>query len=471
MSGRTSPRIDFARQQAIFVRSVSDEIKPPGALKFASSSETQNMERGAPNLEQPPTGNIPYYVGATAALALSGSLLYKMRNKNEEIIIEEEGEAVVDTPKQSNQRLRGDADYRFEGIDASKSQLKIVHLGAKLIEEVYSTRRKGQSANVFKPIKDTITGDNRKSYNVPDDKFLGLDRHDMGNDLSQGFSNDNTFYFAIRGLDIVNDARDFVEGIAMGVESVQTDNPDDFGSIFDNDVKILEKSLLDAIRKYPNKKFVILGHSRGGAVSLQLGRKFNLETHSFNAASKRGEFYRDYEGYDTSNINIYTTNRDLVPAHLRNTASYSPETHINIITANQDMLFEHGISHFTSSDGWLSLRVKENPSNEYDFDGPEFEFIQDTTAIIDEPFIKEEIQFTKNVFNNVPFVPNNKIVEPKIVEPKISTNKLDADNDGFITYREFKSYWKSKGLTDKRIDELFNSLDKDNNRVLDSNEY
>ena len=114
----------------------------------------------------------------------------------------------------------------------------------------------------------------------------------------------------------------------------------------------------------------------------------------------------------------------------------------------------------------MSLRVKENPSNEYDFDGPEFEFIQDTTAIIDEPFIKEQISFTPNVFNDTPFVPNN-----KIVEPKISTNKLDVDNDGFITYAEFKSYWKSKGLSDKRIDELFNSLDKDNNRVLDANEY
>jgi len=463
-----SPRIDYARQQAIFVRSSSDEVpKPPGSLKFASSSDVKNMEKGAPNLEQKPTGNIPYYVAATTALALSGSLLYKMRKKDEDTIIEEEEpEAVVDTPKQSNQRLRGDADYRFEGIDAAKSQLKIVHLGAKLIEEVYSVRRTGQSKNVFKPIKDTITGDNRKSYSIPEDKFLGLERHDMGNDLSQGFSNDNTFYFAIRGLDIVNDARDFVEGIAMGVESVQSDNPDDFGSIFDNDVKILEKSLLDAIRKYPNKKFVILGHSRGGAAALQLGRKFNLQTHSFNAASKRGEHYRDYEGYDTSNINIYTTNRDLVPSHLRNTGEYSPETHINIITGNQDLLLEHGIGHFTSADGWLSLRVKENPSNEYDFDGPEFDFIQDTTAYIDEPFIKEEINFTPNVFNDTPFTPNN-----NIVEPKIRANKLDADGDGFISFAEFKSYWKSKGLSDKRIDELFASLDKDNNKVLDPNEY
>ena len=139
---------------------------------------------------------------------------------------------------------------------------------------------------------------------------------------------------------------------------------------------------------------------------------------------------------------------------------------INIITGNQDLLLEHGIGHFTSADGWLSLRVKENPSNEYDFDGPEFDFIQDTTAYIDEPFIKEEINFTPNVFNDTPFTPNN-----NIVEPKIRANKLDADGDGFISFAEFKSYWKSKGLSDKRIDELFASLDKDNNKVLDPNEY
>ena len=412
------------------------------------------------------TNSVPYYAAAAAALAITGSLAYNRFKKEDE----EEVEIEQEQPKRVKQRLRGDADYRLDGIDAEDSQIKMVNFGAKLIQEVYKIRDDSQGGlNLLTPLKDIMTGNVRKYYRVPETQFLGLDRYDTGNDLSQGFYDDNTFYFAIRGLDIKNDFRDFIQGGAMAVESLQTDDPNDFGTIFHADVDMLEKSLLEAVRLYPNKKFVLLGHSRGAMASLVLGRKLNIQTHAYNPASKRGEYHRDYSGHDTHNINIYTTNRDIVPSHLRNTAGYSPETHINIITQNQDIMFEHGIGHFVDANGWLSLRVRENPLNEF--------YTEDDDTIIIDPFI-ERIEYMQPVFNERPFTPQNtlsfNVTNDKIknrVTPSIIGDALDTDGDMVVTYIEFVRYWSKRGYSMDKIKQMFKSLDLNNDNVLDNNEY
>ena len=436
------------------------------AIRAMELGEREDMSR-EDRPEPLVSSSVPYYAAAAAALAITGSLAYnRFKKKDEEEIVEQE----VEQPKRVKQRLRGDADYRMDGIDAEDSQIKMLNFGAKLIQEVYKIRDDSQGGlNLFTPLKDIITGNVRKYYRIPETQFLGLDRYDTGNDLSQGFYDDNTFYFAIRGLDVKNDFRDFIQGGAMAVESLQTDDPNDFGTIFDADVDMLEKSLLEAVRLYPNKKFVLLGHSRGAMASLVLGRRLNIQTHAYNPASKRGEYHRDYEGYDTHNINIYTTNRDIVPSHLRNTAGYSPETHINIITQNQDIMFEHGIGHFVDANGWLSLRVRDNPLNEF--------YTEDDDTIIVDPFI-EQIQYADPVFKQQPFTPQNKltnnVTNDKIknrVTPSIIGDAIDMDGDGVITYLEFLRYWTKRGYSINRIKTMFRSLDLNGDNVLDNNEY
>ena len=453
-------------QEALFVQ---DDDAPPDVprleLQRSTSDEIKNMIDGAPPRKPLASSSVPYYAAAAAALAITGSLAYNRFKKKDE-----EEEVEIEQPKRVKQRLRGDADYRLDGIDAEDSQIKMVNFGAKLIQEVYRVRDDSQGGlNLFTPLKDVITGNVRKYYRIPETQFLGLDRYDTGNDLSQGFYDDNTFYFAIRGLDIKNDFRDFIQGGAMAVESLQTDDPNDFGTIFDSDVEMLEKSLLEAVRTYPNKKFVLLGHSRGAMASLVLGRKLNIQTHAYNPASKRGEYHRDYSGHDTHNINIYTTNRDIVPSHLRNTAGYSPETHINIITQNQDIMFEHGIGHFVDSNGWMSLRVRDNPLNEF--------YTEDDDTIIVDPFI-ERIEYAEPVFNNRPFTPQNtlkdNITRDKIknrVTPSIIGDALDTDGDMVVTYIEFVRYWTKRGYPINRIKTMFKLLDLNGDNVLDNNEY
>jgi len=439
---------------------VEDEVPgPPSMIRRAATDEMNNMEFGAPP-KPLMDSRTPYYAAAAAALAVSGTIAYN-RYKQSAMIKEEEEE---DVPKKSTQRLRGDADYRMDGIDAEDSQVKMINFGAKLIQEVYSIRNTAQGGlNVLSPIKDALTGERRKYYNIPKDEFLGLTRYDTGNDLAMGFYDDDTFYFAIRGLDVKNDFRDFIQGGAMALKTLSAGDPDDMGGVFKDDVMILEKALLAAVRQYPDKKFVLLGHSRGGIASLILGRKLNLQTHAYNPASNRAEHHRDYEGYDTSNINIYTTNRDMVPRNLRNTAGFSPETHINIITQNQDIMFEHGIGHFADAQAWMSLRVRENPLNEF--------FSEEDDVIVD-PFI-ERIEYPVQAFSNIPFIPNNFSrvnLDNEVIAPTPSES-MDADGDGVVTYIEFVRYWSKRGYSMDRIKEMFNTMDVNGNNILDSGEF
>jgi len=450
----------MSERDAIFVED-EDVPGPPGMIRRAATDEMNNMEFGAPP-KPLMDSRTPYYAAAAAALAVSGSIAYN-RLKQSDTAEEEDDEPIV---KKSTQRLRGDADYRMDGIDAEDSQVRMVNFGAKLIQEVYKIRNTAQGGlNLLSPLKDVITGERRKYYSVPNDEFLGLTRYDTGNDLAMGFYDEDTFYFAIRGLDIKNDFRDFIQGGTMALKSLSTGDPDDMGGVFKDDVMILEKALLQAVRKYPNKKFVLLGHSRGAGAALVLGRKLNLQTHGYNPASTRGEHHRDYGGYDTSNINIYTTNRDLVPRNLRNTAGFSPETHVNIITQNQDIMFEHGIGHFANPTGWMSLRVRENPLNEF--------FTEEEDNIILDPFI-EEIEYPIQAFSERAFVPNNTFIRDKVeneVIPTMSLDMLDSDGDGIVTYIEFVRYWSKRGYSMSKIKEMFNSLDLNNDNVLDSNEF
>ena len=437
---------------------VEDEVPgPPGIIKRVTTDQMDNMEFGAPP-KALMDSRTPYYAAAAAALAVSGTIAFN-RYKQSAKIEEEE-----DVPKKSTQRLRGDADYRMDGIDAEDSQVKMINFGAKLIQEVYSIRNTAQGGlNVLSPLKDALTGERRKYYNIPKDEFLGLTRYDTGNDLAMGFYDDDTFYFAIRGLDVKNDFRDFIQGGAMALKTLSAGDPDDMGGVFKDDVMILEKALLAAVRQYPDKKFVLLGHSRGGIASLILGRKLNLQTHAYNPASNRAEHHRDYEGYDTSNINIYTTNRDMVPRNLRNTAGFSPETHINIITQNQDIMFEHGIGHFADAQAWMSLRVRENPLNEF--------FSEEDDVIVD-PFI-ERIEYPVQAFSNIPFIPNNFSrvnLDNEVIAPTPSES-MDADGDGVVTYIEFVRYWSKRGYSMDRIKEMFNTMDVNGNNILDSGEF
>ena len=64
-----------------------------------------------------------------------------LKKKDEE---EVEIEIEIEQPKRVKQRLRGDADYRMDGIHAEDSQIKMLNFGAKLIQEVYKIRDDSQ---------------------------------------------------------------------------------------------------------------------------------------------------------------------------------------------------------------------------------------------------------------------------------------------------------------------------------------
>ena len=144
----------MTEQDAIFVE---DEDGRKSPLRGMRTPQIKNMELGAPPREFMPNNKVPYYVAATAALAITGSLAYNRFKKKDEEEVEIEIEQ--EQPKQVKQRLRGDADYRMDGIHAEESQIKMLNFGAKLIQEVYKIRDDSQGGlNLLTPLKDIITG-------------------------------------------------------------------------------------------------------------------------------------------------------------------------------------------------------------------------------------------------------------------------------------------------------------------------
>jgi len=132
-------------------------------------------------------------------------------------------------------------------------------------------------------------------------------------------------------------------------------------------------------------------------------------------------------------------------------------------------MFEHGIGHFVDSNGWMSLRVRDNPLNEF--------YTEDDDTIIVDPFI-ERIEYAEPVFNNRPFTPQNtlkdNITRDKIknrVTPSIIGDALDTDGNMVITYIEFVRYWSKRGYSMDKIKKMFKLLDLNNDNVLDNNEY
>jgi hypothetical protein len=109
-----------------------------------------------------------------------------------------------------------------------------------------------------------------------------------------------------------------------------------------------EKRLKELQTKYPDYEIDLYGHSLGGAVGYELGKRYNLTTHSFSTGSGyRGTFDlgRSFDRNETKKHNFYHTDKfDL----LSNTSKTLQGNHY-VMPANEDLDNSHSIMNFIYS--------------------------------------------------------------------------------------------------------------------------
>lgn len=319
--------------------------------------------------------------------------------------------------------------------------------------------------------------------------------------LFKNKKNDKTV-LAIRGLLPHIDHKDMLQLPNMIKQTV-------FKKDFDTDLQYKQdyNAIEDYLLNLPfYKDVVVTGHSRGGAIALELARKHNLVAHVFQPVtvrdieqkdSKAGTLSIKEEGGDlTLKINrrhIYTNEEDYTPSNLVNPEDTRETRYVLDYDGYKVPLVQsldaHQLHHFHKDATGYELaskgsRVPVNKMTEdeaielgYDLrDDDDIPYDEDLYEIVygtkeDINYIEEDYVNVKDmiipttremVFSSIPFIPNN--------STQIETNKIDTNGDGVVSYTEFFNYYKKLGYSTNRIKELFRSLDKNGDGVLSVNE-
>jgi len=390
----------------------------------------------------------------------------------------------------SAQGLRGDKVE--ESID--KEQRERMELMAEMNEIIYD-RRKAFGRNFFKL-------DDRKAYkNVPHQNAKDYKFVDLESDLTGLFVNDNKreAILATRGILPTFDRLDTLQTIPMVRDFLfEQEKPESFGGQFKKDRKKVDEMYRRTKIKYPDYKIVATGHSRGGAATVYLGRKHNLEYHAFSPVGNKADYI---DSVPVEFGNIYYNTKDPVSYHFHKRKGKTIEQHYELFNTR---INSHSVSDFFDSD---SVVVKHPKLSKAEQLGLEEEILLDINTK-DEDIIKPEeyvlsdlgifdIDFKRKDYN--PFtdpkqqntiallgdVPTergifNEYVKstyndlelrpPKPFRP-MNFSVLDVNRDNNISFDEFKRYFTKLNYDDETITNLFKTYDVDESNSIDKQEF
>ena len=311
---------------------------------------------------------------------------------------------------------------------------------AEIVEETYKAKKGSKIQDSIDGFTPTITDSDLITIWEKDDKAI----------------------FAIRGIDFGSEKKELLQ---MATKSFFTaSDEEDFGNIYKKNLDEVENILLDYQSQNPDKTIILSGHSRGGRLSLNLGRKYDLETRAFNPATNFLESERDYN-HDVSKIHTYTTKYDIVPSYQRSVKKLNEEN--NYVVKNYNFikadLPHHSLGYFTDENNIIQVRRH----------GKKIDDLQKTIRlesqsgeyISGEDYVNSDLGWFDGVLEEVatpfiakPFTPNNSDVDTIINQPKN------------LTYGEFERIMANKKMRKKRIKELFDKLDIDGNGLLSPDE-
>jgi len=406
----------------------------------------------------------------------------------------------------SAQGLRGDKVQ--ETID--KEQRERMELMAQMNQVIYD-RRKAFGRNFF-------GSDDRKAYkninnqDVKDYKFVDID-----NDLTGLFVNNDKkeVVIATRGILPGFDRKDTLQTIPMVRDFLlEKQKPESFGSQFKKDRKMVDEIYRRVRINYPEYKIVKTGHSRGGAVTVYLGRKWDLEYHAFSPVGNKADYT---DSVPVENGNIYYHTKDPVSYNFHKRKGLNVEQHYELFNTR---INPHSVNDFFDTDSIVvkypklskaqQLGLEEEilldmKTKDEDIISPE-EFVLSDLGIFDDeglssppnpparvgrfsrrkdyssendPKHKNTIALNgdnpteRKIFNEyIPSVYNDLSIRPaKPFKPNITFDEIDEDISGKISFDEFKKYFTKLNYDDDIIKQLFNTYDVDGDKNIDRNEF
>jgi len=400
-------------------------------------------------------------------------------------------EKQIDTPK---------PDFRMRS-NLNEEEIETMKTRAEMIQYVYSSTKKSGIQTPFNENED------RKNYVLTDEKFKNFDIYDSGSSLSHLFVDEENknVIIAMRGLLPSHDNRDRKMLIEMSnamlqipfiSESRKRGQISNFGKRYEQDVQYLVNTVNYVENEFPNYTIELTGDSRAGAATLDVGREYNLKTHAFNPAGHRRESQREFEGYDPQNINIFTSDIDLIPKFIRDNVKYSPENNYILTNKIPKGMFGtpiakgHSINHFIDEENIHMIRKK----SKIILDKDKFSKMREIASKEDEEEEQKLISFEEKLMLGRPettkrlvssyddlglfnddeitvFSILNKQPE-RIFRPYRNTfDLIDRNNDNKISYNEYKSYYLNKGLSEKSIRRMFNKQDTNNDGFISSFEW
>jgi len=368
--------------------------------------------------------------------------------------------------------------------------------------EVIYNRRKAYGMNLFGL-------DERKAYrNIPNQDVNQYKFSATENDLTGLFINDDKqeVVIATRGILPFYDRKDTLQTIPM-VSGFLTEQkkPESFGNQFKQDRKMLDEVYRQVKIKYPNYKVVATGHSRGGQATIYLGRKHGLEYHAFSPVGNKADYI---DQVPVLGGNIYYHTKDPVSYHFHKRKGKTIEQHYELFNTR---INPHSVGDFKDRESVVIKHAKlsqadqlgleeeillDMTTKEEDIITPE-EYVLSDLGIFDEfeefrsakkdvfvydPYKDEKNKNTQallgadtrenNIFNEyVPSVFNDLNMKPSKPFKPTSYSDLDVNNDGKISFNEFKRYFNKLDYDDDTIKKLFNTYDVDKNNSIDKQEF
>lgn len=243
-------------------------------------------------------------------------------------------------------------------------------------------------------------------------------------DIFSVFVNDNNkeMVYTTRGImlnnkqDVITLMKDIIPQYQGGLRSGNKN----IGDSMTLDLMEIEDNYLKNKKEYPDYKHVFTGHSRGGGLSLALGRKHNEETHAYAPISSKVKGrYNEDAVYDPKKIHIYYTAFDVAPKFLREQALTTNEQH-HLIPLKKDIKETfiskgHSIDHFTSEE--IKQDVKQDIKQE----------------------IKQKISQIKRTPNEILNTFSNRYSQDKLYK---IFKKVDKNNDGLLDADELANFYR-----------------------------
>lgn len=413
-----------------------------------------------------------------------------------------------------------------------------MQLMAKMVDVVYDRRKKYDRPISMSSLRGSGTEteefnlalEKRQLYRDIENQDIGdYKLLDTGNDLTAVFVNPNKkeSILAIRGLQPFEDYKDsFQLGEMIVYTFTEGENAESMGMEYKNDRDIVRETFNSAKEKNPDHNMVVTGHSRGGKLTLHLGREKNIEYHAFSPAGNRGDFI---DSTPQRGGRLYYHTNDPVSLFHHKGKGITEEQHFEMFNSR---IYTHDLSDFYNNKQSsfykhpvkpeqeqieqeilidMELKPDDIPTaEEYvlsdlgvfdDFEsnrvGREL-VLRPTTELVALSFRKKkekdlsrkdynpltdpkqkntigiirDIPTERKIFNEyIPSVYNDLELKPPKPFKPINFNILDSDKNNKISFDEFKKYFTKLNYDEDIIKDLFNTYDIDGDKNIDREEF